>query len=75
MIVTDWAHNRAFMDEDETAIFIPVHNVVALREKMQECIDGKYDLDKMAKNCQMHAERFNVDNVVTRELLKEIDII
>ena len=75
MIVTDWAHNRAFMDEDETAIFISVHNVVALREKMQECINGKYDLDTMAKNCQMHAERFNVDNVVTRELLKEIDII
>lgn len=75
MIISDWAHNRAFMDEGETALFIPVHDVAALRDKMQGCIEGWYDLDTMARNCQRHAERFNVDNVVTSELLKEIEII
>ena len=75
MIITDWAHNRAFMDDGETALFIPVHNVLALKEKMQECIEGKFDLDTMAVNCQKHAETFNVDNVVTRELLEKIEII
>ena len=75
MIITDWAHNRAFMDEDETAMFVPVHDVVALKDKMRDCIEGKYDLNTMAQNCQRHAKRFNVDNVVTIELLKEIEII
>lgn len=75
MIVTDWAHNRAFMNDGETALFIPVHDILALKDKMQDCIEGKYDLDAMAINCQKHAEMFNVDNVVTRELLKEIEII
>ena len=74
MIVTDWAHNRAFMDEGETALFIPVHDVVALKTKMKEFIDGKYSLQELANNCQRHAEKFNVDNVVTEQLLKEIGI-
>lgn len=75
MIITDWAHNRAFMNDGEMALFIPVHNVLALKSKMQECIEGKYDLDTMAGICQKHAELFNIDNVVNRDLLKEIEII
>ena len=46
MIVTDWAHNRQFMTEGETALFIPVHDVSALYNKMKECIEGCYDISK-----------------------------
>ena len=40
MIVSDWAHNRQFLKESETALFVPVHDVTALYEKMYECIEG-----------------------------------
>lgn len=75
MIVSDWAHNRQFMTENETALFVPVHNIPALRDKMRECMEGKYDLKRMALCCQKQAETYDVDNVVTRQLLKQIGII
>lgn len=75
MIATDWAHNKAFLREAETALFIPVHDVLALKNKIQECIEGKYDLLEMGKKCQKEAERYNVDNVVTKGLLKEIGVL
>ena len=75
MIVTDWAHNKAFVSEGETGLFIPVHDVVALKGKMRECIEGKYDLNEMAKNCQAHADYYNIDKVITKDLLKEIGVL
>lgn len=55
MIATDWAHNRAFLREEETALFIPIHDVLALYGKMKECIDGKYDIQGMSLHCQKEA--------------------
>ncbi len=75
MIVTDWAHNKSFLKEGETALFIPVHDVVALKVKMTECIDGKYDLTRMAILCQQYAENYETKRVITWDLLKELDIV
>lgn len=72
LIVTDWAHNRSFVQEGKTGMFIPVHNVIALYEKMKECIDGNYNIQEMAKLCQKEASHYDVDNVITKELLEEI---
>lgn len=74
MIVTDWAHNRQFMTEGETALFIPVHNVPALYDKMKKCIEGCYDIGKMALKCQQNAETYNVDKVITKSLLKKLKL-
>ena len=74
MIASDWAHNRQFMEEDETAIFVPVHDVSALTKKMKECIDGVIDLTKMSRNCQKTAPMYDVDNVVTVDLLEKIGL-
>jgi len=75
MILSDWAHNRAFVEEGVTGLFVPVHDVPALKEKMRECLDGKYDLNYMAKKCQTHADYYNINKVITKNLLKEIDIL
>lgn len=75
IIATDWAHNTAFLTEGETALFVPVHDVTALHKKMKECIEGYYDINEMAYNCQNQAERYNVDNVITKELLEEIGVL
>lgn len=74
MLVSDWAHNRQFMEEGKTAFFVPVHDIPALRDKMKECIEGKYDLGKMARNCQTYAETYNVDKIVTEELLRKVGL-
>lgn len=75
MIATDWAHNRQFMEEGKTALFIPVHNIPALVQTMKDCIDGKYDLFTMAKNCQKFASIYNVDNVITEDFLLRVGLI
>lgn len=75
VIITDWAHNKQFFREGETAIFIPVHNVEALSIKMEECIERKYDLNLMATYCQKEADKYNIDNVINKELLEKIGLL
>ncbi len=75
MIATDWMHNKYFLKEGQTAIFIPVHDPHSLAEKMRLCIDGEYDLYTMARECQKAANDYDVKNVVTTELLKDIKIL
>lgn len=75
MIVTNWAHNKVFLEDAKTALFIPVHDVVALHDKMKECVDGKINIVSMAHNCQNQIARYDVDNVITEELLGEIGVM
>lgn len=75
MLASDWAHNRQFMKEGETALFVPVHDIPALRDKMKKCIEGEYPLGIMAQNCQKHAETYNVDKVITKELMRMVGLI
>lgn len=74
ILATDWAHNRQFLKEGETAVFVPVHDEDALTSKMLECIKGNIDLKGMAARCQQEAALYNVDNVITKELLKKIGL-
>ena len=75
MIITDWAHNREFVSEGKTALFIPVHNIIALSQKMKDCIDKKIDIYTMSLNCQEQAKKYDIDNVITTELLEEIGVL
>ena len=75
IIATEWAHNKTFLEENKTAVFIPTHNIVALEKTMKECIDGKYDITSMLKAAQQEAEKYNISNVITKDLLKEIGVI
>lgn len=75
IIASDWAHNRQFLEEGKTALFIPVHDINALSEKMKECILGKYDLVLMSNICQKEASKYNINNVVTESLLKKVNIL
>ena len=52
------------MTENETAMFVPVHDVAALRDKMRECIEGKQDLKRMSLCCQKHAEHIKKGTIV-----------
>lgn len=75
IIATDWMHNKYLLKDGETAMFIPAHDAKALAIKMQECIDCRVDLAAMAFHCQQTAQSYDTKKVITRELLKEINII
>ena len=75
MIITDWAHNSQFVKEGETGLFIPIKDAKALAQKMKECIEGKYDIDKMKELCQKEAQKYDVRNNITEDLLKEIGLL
>lgn len=75
IIATDWMHNKYLLKDGETAMFIPAHDAKALAIKMQECIDCRVDLAAMACHCQQTAQSYDTKKVITRELLKEINII
>ena len=75
MIASDWAHNRYILKEGDTALFIPVHDVSALTLKMKQCIERLYPLNEMAIKCQEEAKKYDVNNVITKELLKKVGII
>ena len=75
LIATQWAHNDCFLREGSTALFVPPHDVNALSCKMAECIDGRYDINEMSLNCRADAAKYDVDNVITEELLEKIGII
>ena len=75
IIATDWMHNKYLLKDGETAMFIPTHDAKALAIKMQECIDCRVDLAAMAFHCQQTAQSYDTKKVITRELLKEINII
>ena len=74
MLASDWAHNRQFMKEWETALFVPVHDIPALRDKMKECIENRNSLASMARKCQQYAETYDVDKVVTEDLLQKVGL-
>lgn len=75
ILASDFAHNKQFLKENETTLFVPVHNIPSLRDRMKECIEGKYALGTMARTCQTHAETYNVDKVITPELLRKIGLM
>lgn len=75
MIASDWAHNRQFLKDMETAMVVPVHDVEALTNKMQDCIDGNVNLQMLSVNCQQYASYYDVNNVITNDLLKKIGLI
>ena len=75
IIASDWAHNRQFLKENETALFIPVNDVESLYFKMKQCVDGIYPLERMSNKCQKEAQKYDVNKVVTKELLERLEII
>ena len=75
IIASEWAHNRQFLKEGKTALFVPIHNTTALADMMEECINGQYNLSEMAIECQKEAEKYDVNNVITQMLLSKIEIL
>lgn len=74
IIVSDWNHNKEFIKDGKTGIVISPQNVSELAIAMRSVIEKKIDITKMSKNCQAEAMNYDIDKVITKELLEKIGL-
>lgn len=75
VIASDWNLNKDLVEDGKTGFIIAVHDVVALKESMKNIINGNVNIKEMALHSQLKAHEFDLDNVVSEELLNSINII
>lgn len=75
VIATDWAHNANIITHGKTGLIFPPKSAHSIAEVMRDCINGKIDLYQMRANCQNEAMKYDIDNVVTPDLLKKIGLL
>lgn len=75
IIASDWNMNKEVIIDNETGFIIPVHDNIALYERMKLFMENKVDLYEMKQNCVNYVKQFDYRNVITKELLIKIGII
>lgn len=75
IIATDWHFNAQFVKNGSTGVVIPAQDEDALLEQMASFISGKYDIEKMKRQCLAEATLYDIKNVLSEEYLKKIELI
>ena len=75
IIASDWGHNKEFLEEGKNAIIVATHSVDALTEAMRKCINHDFNLEDMAEYSEKQAKKYDMNSVITEELLKKIGIL
>lgn len=75
VIATDWNLNTSLVHDSENGMIIPVHDVNALEVAMEKVVKGTVDVKAMSEHVQKEASHYDVDNVITPNLLKELNIL
>lgn len=75
IIASDWHENTRVVIDGETGIITPTNNQNALTNAMRNAIEGKYDLIQMSKNAYNLKDKYDVNNIINKELMKKIGII
>lgn len=74
IVASDWHFNKDIIDEN-TSIIIPAKDDEALYHTMKDIIDGKIDLQAMARSCQNEARKYDNQVVLSDANLKRIGFI
>lgn len=75
VLASDWAHNAESITDRKLGVIYPVHNVIALTQTMEDCIEGKLDLDGMAKNARKEAPKYQTEHALSADYLKSLGLI
>lgn len=75
VLASDWAYNAECIENGKTGVIYPVHDVKALEQSMTDCIEGIIDLETMAINARAEAPKYEAQNVINKEYLKEIGLL
>lgn len=72
VIATDWSQNADIIEHGKTGVILKKNNKEALHDAMLSFIDDKERTAEMRQNCRCAAHRYDIHNVITDELLKQI---
>lgn len=75
IIASDWNMNKDVVEEAKTGWIIPVKDVDALSEKMEYVINNPGKVKEMAEYCRKKAQTYDINNVITDDLLNKINLI
>lgn len=74
IIASDWNMNTEVIMDGYTGFIVPTYDIETLVFQMRRVIEGKVDLIQLRKNCLEWVRKFDVKNVVTKELLRQIGV-
>jgi glycosyltransferase involved in cell wall biosynthesis len=75
VLSSDWAHNAECIINGKTGVLYPTHNVEALRQVMEDCINGKVDINKMSINARFEVSKYQADKVITEEYVRNLGLM
>ncbi len=75
VIATDWNLNSSLIQNGYNGMIIPVHNVDALVDSMRTIISETVDIATMSRNAQNDALKYEVNNVINKDLLERIELL
>lgn len=75
IIASDWHFNKEVVKEGETGFVIPPKDENALYDIMLTLIQDKAVLSKMRQNCINEAKRYDVNSVLTKEVLIKVGLL
>ena len=74
IVASDWHFNKDIID-DSTGIIIPAKSEDALFQTMKDILDGKVDLQTMARSCQQEAHKYDNHEVLSVANLERIGFL
>lgn len=75
IIASDWNLNKDVIEENQTGWIIPVHDVVALIERMKYVIDHPEDVQRMSQICRERAAQYDSRIVLSEDNLKKLGVL
>lgn len=75
IIATDWHFNKQFVRECITGVMIPAKDEDALYVTMLDFIEGRYNLNEMKRQSLSEAQKYDANNVLSVDFLKNIGLI
>lgn len=75
IVATDWNLNSSLIDNGNTGIIIPPHDVDSLTSTMESIINGEIDIQQMGLNAQKEAKKYDVVNQIDKKYLKTLGLI
>ena len=75
VLASDWAYNAECIENGKTGVIYPTHDVDSLELYMKNCIEGKMDLETMARNAWAEAPKYDTQNVLNINFINELGLI
>ena len=75
VLASDWAYNAECVENGRMGVIYPAKDYAALESVMEDCIDGRTNLNAMANNARAEASKYESQCVISKEFLKEFKLL